>query len=654
MKTEPEWSRLPEATPPAIRTLLRRCLRKERHQRLQDAASLRIEIEEALSAPAAGAAPEVTSSRRAVSFGVFAAIGVVALAVGVAIGAWVRGSSAPQERPNVARLALPLSPGRELVEVATLAISSDGTQIAYAGTRGGVAQLYMRPMDGFEPKPITGTEGASQPFFSPDGQWLGFVAGGKLKKISTSGGVAVTLADANANGGDWAPNDTIVFRGPESTLLQISAAGGATRALTTPGPSGKEGYPQYPEFLPGGGAVLFTSASTDVDTVDEKSIEVLTIETGRRKVLIQGGSYARYLSTGHLAFLRSGTLMAAPFDLEKLEVTGPPVPVIEGVRESVIGAGAFSCSRAGTCVYVAGGMAGAQRTVALMGRTGASQPLSLPPQSYGHPRFSPVGDKVAFWIEQVNCYVVVYEIARGALTRLTVDGDNHFPTWTPDGRRITYTSRKAASSSGWELYWKPADGSGAEEKLSPSPLSLGQSPLSWSPDGNLLAFANAGDIWLLPLSGERKARPFFQSRFAETMPAFSPDGRWLAYVSDDSGRQEVYVQPYPGPGAKYSISTDGGSEPVWARNGRELFFRNGDQMMVVQVSTQPSFSAARPRLLFAAPFAGNPSRVNYDVSPDGQQFVMLKPGQQEQGSSQVMVIQNWFEELKRRVPAGAK
>jgi len=190
--------------------------------------------------------------------------------------------------------------------------------------------------------------------------------------------------------------------------------------------------------------------------------------------------------------------------------------------------------------------------------------------------------------------------------------------------------------------------------LSPSPLSLSQSPLSWSPDGSVLAFANGGDIWLFPLSGERKARPFIQSRFSETMPAFSPDGRWLAYVSDDSGRPEIYVQPFPGPGAKYSISTDGGSEPVWARNGRELFFRDGNRMMVVQVNTQPGFSAARPRLLFVESFAGNPSRVNYDVSPDGQHFVMLKPGEQEQAVSQIMVIQNWFEELKRRVPAGTK
>jgi serine/threonine protein kinase/Tol biopolymer transport system component len=658
IRADPDWSKLAADTPPAIGTLLRRCLRKDRIQRLQDAATLRIEIEDVLAVPAALASQTVAPAN-ATSRKVAVGVGIVALALGVALGAWYRRPTEENSQSGVARLMLPLPPGIALGDTSSasmLAISPDGAQVVYVATRGGVQQLYLRPMSGLEAKPIPGTEGARQPFFSPDGQWLGFNAGGKLKKVSTSDGIVATLADLGTSGpqgGSWGPDESIVFPANES-LFQIPATGGVPREISKPGPSGKEAYPQYPEFLPGGKAVLFTSASSDVATADDKSIEVLTIETGERKVLIQGGSYARYLLTGHVAFMRSGTLMVTPFDLARLEVTGPPVAVLEGVREGVTGVGAFSCSHAGTCIYVTGGMAGAHRTVVMVDRTGASQPLALPPQNYSAPRYSPQGDQLSFWVEQVNCNVVSYDISRGTVTRLTSDGDSHSPVWTPDGKRITYISRKAAAHA-YELFWKPADGSGSEEKLNQSPLALDPiTSLSWSPDGQVLAFTDRGDIWLLSLMGDRKARPFFQSKFTESSPTFSPDGRWLAYVSDESGRPEIYVQPFPGPGAKYAISSDGGTEPIWARNGRELFFRNGEKMMAVAVASQSGFRAETPKLLFTGPYVQTAGRVNYDVSLDGQHFVMFQPGEQEQAASQIMVIQNWFEELKRRVPTGTK
>lgn len=288
--------------------------------------------------------------------------------------------------------------------------------------------------------------------------------------------------------------------------------------------------------------------------------------------------------------------------------------------------------------------------VMLVDRTGTSRPLPLPPQSYGTPRFSASGDKVSFWIEQMNCDVVVYDLVRNTLSRLTDNGDNHFPIWTPDGRQITYTSRKIGASS-YELYSKPADGSGSEEELSRSALNLGSvNALSWSPDGKVLAFINGGDLWVLPLSEDRKPRPFFQSKFNETTPAFSPDGHWLAYVADDSGHPEVYVQPFPGPGAKYPISVGGGTEPAWARNGREIFYRNDDRMMVAEITEQPQFRASTPRLLFVGSFARTAGRTNYDVSPDGQHFLMFKVGEQDQASSQINITLNWFRELQERVP----
>jgi Tol biopolymer transport system component len=255
-------------------------------------------------------------------------------------------------------------------------------------------------------------------------------------------------------------------------------------------------------------------------------------------------------------------------------------------------------------------------------------------------------------MQQIRCDIEVYDIARGAMSRLTSEGDNHFPIWTPDGNRVTYVSRRAAlTGGGYELLSQPANGSASGERLTSTDLKVSAvTPLSWSPQGDVLAFADRGDIWLLTTAGSREPRPFVQSRFNETTPAFSPDGHWLAYVSDESGRYEVYVQPFPGPGEKYPISTNGGIQPVWARSGRELFFRNGDEMMVAEVRPQPVFTAARPKLLFSGLFARSDGRVDYDVSPDGEQFVMLNAGEQERPATEISVLLNWFEELKARVP----
>ena len=326
---------------------------------------------------------------------------MTAVAIAFVIGAWLPRASLPQEPTSAARLALPLSPGTELREGSSVAISRDGTVVANVARQGSIPQLYIRPMNGVEARPIADTSGATGPFFSPDGQWLGFLADGKLKKVSTTGGVVVTLADARQGfgTGSWGPNDTIVFDGPApgSRLLEISSAGGEARPLLMADPA--EPFVRIAEFLPGGDALLLTSSRGR--TTDENSIEVFTIETGTREVLVQGGSFARYLPTGHLVFFGSGTLMAVPFDLDRLELRGAPVPVIEDVRQDFSGTGAFSCSRTGSCVYVAGGVL-AQRTVTLVDRTGASQPLPLPPKSYSHPRFSHKGDKVSFWIEQLR------------------------------------------------------------------------------------------------------------------------------------------------------------------------------------------------------------------------------------------------------------
>ena len=535
-----------------------------------------------------------------------------------------------------------------------MALSPDGTHLAYVVSRGGSVQLYLRAMDQLETSAIPGTERGVNPFFSPDGQWVGFFADGKLKKVSISGGAPMILCDApQPRGASWGPNDTIVFAPTSSSgLSQVSAAGGTPQLLTTLDSQEGERSHRWPQLLPDGKAVLFTVA-TSGGTFDEGRILVQLLETGERRVLIQGGTYPHYLPTGHLVYAQAGTLLAVPFDPSRLEVTGAAVPLVEGVMQSARGAAQVSFSSVGSLVYLPGGIGEAERTLVWVDRKGGAQPLAAPPRPYLNPHLSPDGRQLAVEIAAAKRDMWVYDISRETLTRLTFEGiQSQVPTWTPDGKRVTFNSARARS---FNLFWRPADGSGAEERLMTSEYNL--LPSSWSPDGQMLAFSEVHpttrlDIWVLPLEGERKPRPFLITQFNESSAMFSSDGRWLAYTSDESGRFEIYVQPFPGPGRKWQISTEGGTEPVWARNGGELFYRSeiGNRMMAVDITTEPTFNAGKPRLLFEGRYDTRVTigyRANYDVTADGQRFVMIKG---EEGQGQINVVLNWFEELKRLVP----
>jgi Tol biopolymer transport system component len=339
--------------------------------------------------------------------------------------------------------------------------------------------------------------------------------------------------------------------------------------------------------------------------------------------------------------------------------------VVEGLLQSTVnGAAQYSFSSTGSLVYVSGGIQSAQAKLVWVNRNGAEQPLAAPTHAYQFPRLSPDGRRVAVGITEQETQLWLYDVSRETLTRLTFEGSaNIAATWTTDGKRIAFNSNKEGASN---IFWQLADGGGGLEQLTTSEYL--QAPTSWSPDGQLLAFhevnpATQRDIWVLrmsnpsPSSGQvRKVQPFLQTRFDEAGPRFSPDGRWLAYISDESGRYEVYVQPYPGPGGKWQISTEGGSEPVWNPKGRELFYRRGDKMMAVEIATQPGFAAGTPRMLFEGQYAPAPFPiVNYDVSLDGQRFLMVKPTEQDHAApTQINVVLNWFEELKQKVPVGKK
>jgi Tol biopolymer transport system component len=653
VRADPDWQALAAATPVKIRDLLRRCLQKDKTQRMQSAGDVRIEIQEALnSSPLAEPAAALKGTRASGWLVPALGLGALLLVVIASLVAWNLKPSPPQP---VTRTVITLPPGRVLAGFAgfdsgpIVAISPDGTRLAYVATQGGIQRLYVRMMDDLEAQAVPDTDGAISPFFSPDSQWLGFLAGGKLKKVSVNGGGALTLSASPFSGGaSWNDRGAIILGGVGAGLRQVPDAGGALQRLTQLRSGDSNNH--WPEVLPGGTAVLFVAGSNAYPMV-----AVQSLQSGERRDLVQGVTFPRYARSGHLIYARGGTLMAAPFDLKRLVITGAAIPMVDNVLESATQAAQYSLSNTGVLVYVSGGVLATHRKLVWVDRHGSEQPLSAPENSYESPRLSPDGQRIAV---ATDGQIWLYNLSRETLTRFTFEGNvNSRPVWTPDGKRITFYSNKEGALN---IFWQLADGSGGLERLTTSEFT--SVPSSWSPDGQTLAFHVANvktgnDIWTLRLS-DRKAQPFLQTQFNEGNPRFSPDGRWIAYVSDESGRSEIYVQPYPGPGGKWQVSRDGGTEPVWNRNGRELFYRSGNKLMAVEITIQPNFELGNPRMLFEGPYV--PSAVpvsNYDVSPDGQRFLMLKPAEQDQAQSaptQITVVQNWFEELKRRVPAGTK
>jgi eukaryotic-like serine/threonine-protein kinase len=651
-------STLQPLTPPSLDHAIRRCLAKDPDDRWQTARDLFLELKW-IAEGGSGVMPSPMASERSALGWRALIFSVATLLLGAAISSLATWNLKPSSPRPVSRLVITLPPGQQLagLEQPTVALSPDGSHLAYVAIQGGTQQIYLRAMDSLEARPIPGTEGGVNPFFSPDSQWLGFFSGQKLKKVSVNGGSIQTLSDAvQLHGASWDSQEIIAFKRQGVSDLQRIPAGGGTPQPLTHVERGEGQAQRWPDFLPGGRAVLSVAPTSGFDWTNTQII-VQSIGTGERRNLVRGGTQPRYAASEHLIYAQEGTLMAVPFDPQRLMATGSPAPVVEGVLQSnTSGAAQYSLSATGSLVYVRGDVQSAQRRLVWVARNGAEQSVAAPVRTYLFPRLSPDGGRVAVGISDRETHLWLYDLARETMTRLTFEGTvNHNPAWTPDGKRIAFNSDKEGLP---KIYWQLADGSGGLERLTSSPNA--NVPMSWSPDGQLLAFMESNpttgsDIWVLRLS-DRKPQPFLQTPFNESVPRFSPDGRWLAYISNESGRYEVYVQPYPGPGGKWQISTEGGTEPVWNRNGRELFYRTGDRMMAVDITAQPGFAAGKPRTLFEGRYERTPATSpDYDVSPDGQRFLMLKRSEQEAAApTQINVVLNWFEELKRRVPTEKK
>lgn len=678
---DPDWGALPATVPENVKRLLRRCLEKDRRFRLRDIGDARLELEETLAGRVTttiAAFPPRARTRRVLA-GALGGLAILGLAVG--IGSWLQSRRAPA--PEVVRFTHPLPQGQRMTPGwnPSVMFSPDGESLAFSYEVDGITTAFQRPIKELDQKPLGGVKSLSTPVYSPDGRWVVMVdmMDQALKKIAVDGGAPVPLTGTDMFGrGDWGRDGYIYFtdRYP-GAVLRIPENGGAKEPVTTLDPKKNEFTHRHTQILPGGKAIIFTVVDAGMESYNDARIELQVLGTKQRKILVQGGFCPRYSPSGHIVYANAGNLYALPFDRGKLEPTGLPIKVVEGVQMSTnTGAAYFDVSGTGALAYVPGVAEGGARTLVWVDRQGKPDALPLPPRSYLFPRVSPDAKTLVVEVEGATHNLYSWDFARAVLTKLTTDGLSHAPVWMPDSKNICFRSWKAGTMTMWSM---PSDQSRPEERL--TTVGARQSAVSVSGDGKWLAFNQMGemstgrgmeemdtgsgmeamgtgsDIWILPLQGDdRKPRPFANKKFDEASPKFSSDGQLVAYCSNEEGRPEVYVQAWPGPGWKIKLSSEGGTDPLFCRNDREIVYRNGDKMMVVPIKTAGGFEAGKPSLLWEGHYShgmssscGPPgvSSANYDVTADGQRFLMVKDNDQDNGSTKIVVVLNWTEDLKR-------
>jgi eukaryotic-like serine/threonine-protein kinase len=647
-------STLQPMTPPALERLVRGCLEKDPDERWQTAHDVKLQLRAIAEGGSQSGLPATVSARRKIRerLGWGAAAVMTLLALVFAFGYFQR---APGEMRAIRSYIKPMANSSFVFAASAsgFALSPDGRRLAYvATTPEGKALLWARPLDSLQAQPLAGTEGAGYPFWSPDSRFIGFFAGGKLKKIEASGGPPLTLCDAaTGRGGTWNREGVILFSPTViSPIHRVSAAGGASAPVTALDPSKGESSHRWPYFLPDGRHFLYVAGSSFTPKESPtNSILEGSLDSKESKFLFHTHANAIYAS-GHILFLRQNTLMAQPFDAKRQELTGEAFPMADPVHEDEERIhGVFSASENGVLTY-AEGASGPDRQLVWVDRSGKKLGEVPGADAYNDPQISPDGKRLSFTLESSGDDIWVDDIARGVKTRLTFGSSssqaNQAGVWSPDGRQIAYSCVRPGK---YGICLRPSDGSGNEEVIHPG-NEQPRYPDDWSPDGKVLAYYESRlgvwEIWMLPFSGERKPYPFLQSQFSQLGARFSPDGKWLAYFSGESGRPEIYAVPFPGPGGKRQVSTGGGTWPRWRRDGKEIFYLSPDnKVMAAEVKANGSiFEIGAVRALFETRPYRSGDAV-FDVTADGQRFIVDYVG--EQPTAAITLVVNWTAEAKK-------
>ena len=638
LRAEPEWSSLPPNLHPRLRLLLERCLEKEAKDRCHDIADVRVDIQKVLADPDGVTIQPVADVTQAPPRLILRWI-VLAVAISVVVAGGAGWYLKPEPPRSIVRFYLQLPEGQEFTNLGreSVVVSHDGSKIVYVANE----QLYLRRLEEMDARPIQGTDdGARTPFFSPNSLSVGYWSGTdqQLKKIAISGGVAVPLCDAiNPGGASWGTDGTIVFGQSDTGLMGVSENGGSPQLLVERDEDA--GSFGRPHILPGGQSMLF---------VVDGRIAVQSLETGARKELGLSGLTPKYVPTGHLIYGTENELLAVPFDLANLEVTGDPVSLVEGVWRTGV-AMHYDVSDQGLLVYLA--VQNRARSLVWVDREGGEEVLEAPLRDYSQPSVSPEGTRVAVHIADDEDDIWIWDLERNTQTRLTFDPEvDRRPIWTPDGDWVVFASNRDGAHN---LFQKKADNTGQVERLTTSPTS--QVPNAISPDGKMLVLAEGlgnsrfrRDLSMVSLE-DGLSEVLLDSEFNELAARISPDGGWIAYTSNESGQLEIYVRPFPDvDSGNWTVSIDGGDRSHWGPNGRELFYLSTDQhMMRVPIRTEGgTFSPGNPEALFST----QPYTNFFDVSEDGQRFLMIRQGGTSETRPRINIVENWFEELKERVP----
>jgi eukaryotic-like serine/threonine-protein kinase len=664
LKAQPDWTALPADTPPPVRRLLLRALEKEPRRRLSDMSDARLEIDEAVAG--ADASPEPIPARRtsALPWAIATLLAAVLVAT-IAISPPWRAAPAPAAQHLSVELGADAVLRGSVDGTPQLALSPDGSTLAFVGGRAQVDRLYLRRFRQLQAQALL-TGPVSDPFFSPDGQWVGFfsIADRKLKKMPVAGGTPVAISDIDTfdpRGASWGDDDAIVFNpfaDAWTHLLRVPSAGGKPERVSTLG-EGEVAH-RWPQVLPGARAVLYAAFGTQ-GGIDAANIVAQPLPSGSPKIVLRGAHYARYLRSGHLVYAQGTTLFAVPFDIGRLEVTGQPVAVVEGVMAfKISGASLFDVSENGTLAYVAGDLVGTEAPMVWMRRDGSTA-MQAAPRDWRAPQFSPDGTRIAFHLDdgrQLDVYT--YEWGRDFTTRLTADSavDSN-PIWSPDGRTILFSSSRGAGQLA-NLYWVSADGSGEAHRLTES--NQRQLASSWHPSGKYVAVdqqisQQQWDLMVVPMepsgSGWTAGTPMRLLSRINQRPAaaFSPDGRWLAYTSNESGRSEVFVRAFPGPGTAWQVSSVGGWVPTWSRRRNELFYLSPDsRLMVVPYAVEGhTFRAEPPQRWSEQPITGRPGPRPFDLHPDGDRFVVSGDLATGTNVDKIVLVSNFFDQIRRRL-----